>query len=104
MKIKLTKSFEKEYKKITRGNVPLKRKVAKQLSLVVTNPNHPSLRLHKLVGVEYWSISVDMSIRILILFEQDVVVVYHSGTHTRSISNKKPADSFLSNGFVTSVL
>ncbi|OGG24218.1 hypothetical protein A3A79_03450 [Candidatus Gottesmanbacteria bacterium RIFCSPLOWO2_01_FULL_43_11b] len=55
--------------------------VRKQLALFQTNPVHPSLRLHKIGSRQFWSISVDKSIRILILFEKDRIWVYHIGKH-----------------------
>lgn len=80
-KLRLTASFEREFIKITKGNTSLKKKVVKTLDLISKNPKHPSLRLHKLEGESYWSISVNMSIRILILFEDGAVYVYHIGKH-----------------------
>jgi mRNA-degrading endonuclease YafQ of YafQ-DinJ toxin-antitoxin module len=81
LKLRLTASFEREFVKITKGNTPLKKKVIKTLDIVSQNPRHPSLRLHKLKGESYWSISVDMSVRILILFKNDAIYVYHIGKH-----------------------
>ena len=81
MELRLTASFKREYSKITRGNVSLKKKVFKQLRLLLENPRHPSLRLHKLQGEEWWSISIDMGIRVLVSFETDCIVVFHIGKH-----------------------
>ena len=81
MELRFTTSFEKEYRKIIRGNDPLKKKVAKQLDLLRLHTNHPSLRLHKLAGGLYWSISVDASVRILLIMEKDWIWVYHIGNH-----------------------
>ena len=80
-KLRLTQSFEREFGKATKGNTILKKKVIKQLELLVKTPKHPSLRLHKLEHEEYWSISVDRSIRILLIFESDKIYVYHIGKH-----------------------
>jgi len=79
MRLRFTKSFEGEYKKITKGNTALDKKIRKQLSLIQDDINHPSLRLHK-VG-SYWSISVDKSIRILIAIEAQWIAIYHVGKH-----------------------
>lgn len=79
MRLRFTKSFEGEYKKITKGNTALNTKIRKQLSFLQENVNHPSLRLHK-VG-SYWSISVDKSIRILIVIDTEWISVYHVGKH-----------------------
>lgn len=81
MEMRFTKSFEREFIKLTRGNPVLKKKVYKQLGLVLKNPDHPSLRFHKLEGKEYWSISVDRSIRILVLIKSETIFVYHIGKH-----------------------
>lgn len=81
LRLRLTDSFEREFVKITKGNATLKKKVVKTLYLVTQNPKHPSLRLHKLEGENYWSISVNMSVRILVLFESDIVYTYHIGKH-----------------------
>ncbi len=81
MELRFTTSFEREYKKIVKGNEVLQRKVRKQLALLVQNANHPSLRLHKLGSSKYWSISIDTSIRMLVIFEKQWVYVYHIGKH-----------------------
>lgn len=81
MELTFTKSFDDEFAKISKGNISLKKKVIKQLSLIQHNPRHPSLRLHKLQGEDYWSISVDRSIRILIRIESRAMYVYHIGKH-----------------------
>ena len=69
MQLRFTKSFELEYKKSLRKQA-LQVKIHKQLQYSTENPTHPSLRLHKLHSEAYWSISVDKSIRILVLLEK----------------------------------
>ncbi|KKU83629.1 hypothetical protein A2973_02750 [Candidatus Gottesmanbacteria bacterium RIFCSPLOWO2_01_FULL_49_10] len=81
MELRFTTSFEAEHKKITRGNDPLKRKIKKQLRLLLANINHPSLRLHKLASGLFWSISIDKSVRALIIIEKEWIYVYHIGKH-----------------------
>ncbi len=81
MQLRLTQSFEREFSSITKGNVALKKKVIKQLDILIKNPDYPSLRLHKLSGEEYWSVSVNKSIRILLLFKKNIVYAYHIGKH-----------------------
>jgi len=50
---------------------------------MLRNPNHNSLRLHKInaKGEQAWSISVDMKIRILFVYEKDGIVLVDIGTH-----------------------
>lgn len=81
MELRLTTNFGREYHSIVKNNIPLKRKIDKQLGVLQTNPAHPSLRLHKLSSSTYWSISVDTSIRILINIEKNLIYVYHIGKH-----------------------
>ena len=81
MELRFTTSFEAEYKKIIKGNAPLQKKIKKQLQLLRVDVNHPSLRLHKLAGGLFWSISIDKSIRVLIIIEKEWIAVYHVGKH-----------------------
>lgn len=81
MQLRFTKSFGLEYKKVVKGNDRLKAKIDKQLHILQENPAHPSLRLHKLSSQEYWSISIDRSIRILIIIKKEWIYVYHIGKH-----------------------
>ncbi|MEK7543740.1 MAG: plasmid stabilization protein [Patescibacteria group bacterium] len=81
MELRFTPSFEREYKKIVRGNETLQKKVRKQLTILEKNANYPSLRLHKLGSSKYWSISIDTSIRVLIILEKQWIYVYHIGKH-----------------------
>ena len=81
MELRFTESFETEYKKTVKGNNSLKKKVKKQLCFLQGNVHHPSLRLHKLGSNRFWSISIDKSIRILIIIEEKLIYVYHIGKH-----------------------
>ena len=57
----------------------------KTLKLLEVNPNHPSLRLHKLHGKlsELYSVSINISYRICIDFiiEEDKIIPIDIGTH-----------------------
>ena len=70
---KLCKSREKRFKIITE----------KKIELLQVDPNHNSLRLHKinLKGDQAWSISIDMKIRVLFVYEKDGIVLVNIGTH-----------------------
>lgn len=81
MELRFTKSFEIEYRKVIRGNSKLQKKIYKQLAILQKKADHPSLRLHKISSSKYWSISIDKSIRILILFKDESIYVYHIGKH-----------------------
>lgn len=81
MELRLTGSFDDEYRKIIKGNSRLEKQTLKQLSVIKKNINHPSLRLHKLHNSNYWSVSVNESIRILLMIEDQFMTVYHIGKH-----------------------
>ena len=73
--------------KLKKKNGPLFNKFEKQLFIFCENPNHPSLRLHKLRGMnlDIWSISVDMSYRLLFRYRQvnqeKIAVFFTAGRH-----------------------
>lgn len=81
MKLRFIPSFETEYLKIVKGNLILHKKIKKQLEILQKNVNHPSLRLHKLKASQFWSISVDKSIRVLLIIEDEWIYIYHIGKH-----------------------
>ena len=42
---------------------------------------HPSLRIHKIKGVDYYSVSVDMKIRILYEKDSNMIRLIEIGNH-----------------------
>lgn len=79
--IVLSKSFTKELEKDIKRNPKLREKVIKTLHFLNSNINHKSLRLHKLTGTEYWSISVNESYRIKIKIEDKYIFCLKFGKH-----------------------
>ncbi len=81
--IKLSAEVYKKLQEIQRSNTKLSNKIQKQLKLFQENPRHPSLRLHKITkDVENtWSISVDMSLRMLYIETEDEYLFFEIGTH-----------------------
>lgn len=73
--------FKKDLKNLLGKDGGYQRKTAKCLWLLNENINHPSLRLHKLVGTEIYSVSVDMKIRILIQVNGQEIYLLRVGTH-----------------------
>ncbi len=65
-----TQKYEKKAKKFFKKHPELKEKYKKTINFMQINPNHPSLRLHKLQGSlqNFYSVSIDMSYRIVIDF------------------------------------
>ena len=81
MKIRLTAEFDREYKRRIKGNGALEKKVKKQILMVQNNIRHPSLRLHKLQHGQFWSASIDESVRILLIIDDQFITIYHIGKH-----------------------
>ena len=69
-KLVLKEKFIKKSVKLLKKNPSLKSQFDKTIKQLEINPFHPSLRLHKLKGTlkEYYSISINMSYRIIIDF------------------------------------
>lgn len=79
--ILLSKNFQKDLLKLISKNPSVKEKITKVLLVIQTNPRHPSLRLHKLVGIDHWSISVDLSIRIIMMIDGNNIYLLRIGSH-----------------------
>lgn len=84
-KIIYTESYTRRAKKFIKKHPDLLPQYEKTLKLLEINPNHPSLRLHKLQGKlsELYSISINISYRISIdfLIENDEIIPVDIGSH-----------------------
>lgn len=86
MKIRFSPDFIKLLKKIKKTDKTLVAQVNKQLKLFQLQPQHPSLRTHKLTGKmkNRWSISLSKSLRtIYLLLESDEAYFIAIGTHDK---------------------
>jgi mRNA-degrading endonuclease RelE of RelBE toxin-antitoxin system len=59
----------------------IKKKFKKQISLLKENPKHPSLKIHKLEGSEFWEFYVDDFYRCVFQREGNIYKLYFVGTH-----------------------
>ena len=75
--------FTKRYMTLSKKLPPRIASIAnRKIQLLLTNPQHPSLRLHKLRGYpNWWEISVTMKYRILFQIENDEYVLHRIGPH-----------------------
>lgn len=75
--------FAQKIRKFTKKNSPLARKIDVKLQLLLNNPQHGSLRLHKLTGErkDQWSVSVDRSNRLIFQYIPDGIILVDIGTH-----------------------
>jgi addiction module RelE/StbE family toxin len=82
-KLKFTKAFEKSLKKLS----PKEQKaVAQKLELLIKNPFYPSLRTKKVQGVDnVFEMSVNMNIRILWKYENNVIILLLNIGHHKDI-------------------
>ncbi|MHB1686527.1 MAG: type II toxin-antitoxin system RelE/ParE family toxin [Ignavibacteriaceae bacterium] len=80
-----TDSYLKRAKRFIKKHPELISQYGKTLKLLELNPNHPSLRLHKLHGKlsESYSVSINISYRISIYFliDRDKIVPVDIGSH-----------------------
>ena len=77
----LPERFRKSWEKENKRNPKLWLKVRKTLRLLSSDIKHPSLKLHKLSGLEYWSVSIDKSYRIKIKITDKYIFCVKFGTH-----------------------
>lgn len=86
-KIVFTESYEKRAKKFIKKHPEIKSQYKKILQLLEINPQHPSLRLHKLSGKlsDLHSISINISYRISLEFtiENNRIVLINVGSHNK---------------------
>ncbi|SMP06736.1 mRNA-degrading endonuclease (mRNA interferase) YafQ, toxin component of the YafQ-DinJ toxin-antitoxin module [Desulfurobacterium pacificum] len=80
-----TESYLKREKKFIKKHPELLERYKKVLRLLELNPNHPSLRLHKLKGKlsGKYSVSITMSYRIILTFAvtEKGIVLIDIGSH-----------------------
>ncbi len=78
-KVKPTKTFAKELKKLS---VVEQKAVANKLKILVQNPFYPSLRTKKIQGLDnIFEMSVNKDIRILWQYENDTIILLISIGH-----------------------
>jgi addiction module RelE/StbE family toxin len=82
-KLKFTKAFEKNLKKLS---LKEQKAVAQKLELLIKNPFYPSLRTKKVQGIEnVFEMSVNMNIRILWKYENNVIILILDIGHHKDI-------------------
>ncbi|WP_435050990.1 ParE family toxin-like protein [Candidatus Magnetobacterium casense] len=59
----------------------MQRKFDKQIRLLSKNPRHPSLKIHKIQGSDYWEFYVDRSYRCVFRQEGNIYRLCAVGNH-----------------------
>ena len=82
-KLKYTKEFEKNLKKLSFTE---QKAVASKLNLLIQNPFYPSLRTKKVQGIDnVFEMSVNMDIRILWKYEKGIIILLLYVGHHKDI-------------------
>ena len=82
-KLKYTKEFEKDLKRLTSSE---QKAVAGKLKLLVQNPFYPSLRTKKVQGLDnVFEMSVNMDIRILWKYQDGIIILLLDIGHHKNI-------------------
>lgn len=83
MRYYYTPIFKKKLDKLKKSNSILGKKIVLTIKEFSLNPQQNSLRLHKLKGkkCEFWSLSVDKSIRVIFLYVTGGIILHNFGKH-----------------------
>lgn len=76
-----SKNFISGHKKLVKSNKPLKNQSKKTIEYLSKDIKHPSLRIHKLRDLNYWSVYVNKSIRIIIRIDGMDIYLLDIGKH-----------------------
>lgn len=79
MKVRRTERFKKDYQKLPSD---IQRRVDEKLRFLLHDMRYPSLRVHKLRGVEgLWELSVTMNYRVIFEIKDECYVLLAVGPH-----------------------
>ena len=83
MEFSFSKEILQDLRRIKKTNLPLARKIQKQLELFKKDHRHPSLRTHKLKGhlQNTWSISVEGNVRMIFTIVKNEAIFFKIGNH-----------------------
>jgi addiction module RelE/StbE family toxin len=83
MTLRYTSVFKKQYKKLPKT---FQNQFDERLRLFVTDPTHPQLRVHPLMGkfAGYWSMNVNGDLRALYLRQGEQIIIFALiGSHSQ---------------------
>lgn len=82
-KIEFSNFFKKSFKKTVSKNSEVAFAVMQKLFIMLQDVNHPSLKLHKLKGQlsNYYAISIEYDLRIILEIQGDKIVLIDIGSH-----------------------
>lgn len=86
MLITTTKKFDK---KIQKQSKKIQQQFKKRINIFILDPNHPTLKVHKLSGdlKNLWSFSVTGDIRVVFdKSQKDIIILVNIGSHSELYS------------------
>ncbi len=83
MEIYSSSRFGRELKRLSKRDEKLTTEINSRIALLKTEPQHSSLRLHKLTGreSEEWSITIKRNIRLIFRYIPDGILLTDIGSH-----------------------
>lgn len=83
MQIKSTDIFDKKYEDVCLRNPKIGSLADKKIAILLENPRHPSLRLHKVIrlGPGAWSVSINMKLRLIFVYRDYGILLIDIGDH-----------------------
>ncbi len=83
MRIDLNNKLRRKLKKISKKNIQLYDTFLEKLELLRKDPEHSSLKIHKLSGKSggIYSFSVTYKVRVLFIFSDDGILLTDIGSH-----------------------
>ena len=83
MNLHYTNHFRRKFKLTVKKKPALRKRAVLQLNLLLKNPDHPSLRLHKLKGkrINQYSIWLESNLRITLIKEEQNYILTDILTH-----------------------
>lgn len=85
MTIQFSVGFKRQYKKLSKIH---QKKFDKQLSYLMKNPQHPSLRSRKMGGSEKFEARLDSHFRFTYLIEANEIWLLSIGPHDEGLGKK----------------
>ena len=77
-----SQTFEKHVKTFSEKQ---RKQIANKLKILAENPAHPSLRVKKIRWTDFWEMSVNVDVRIIMKFEKNTVILLLDIGHHRVI-------------------
>lgn len=74
----LTEPFEIDLRKLSSTE---QKQARKSLRMMIDNPRHPSLQIHRIKGTLFWEAYVNMDVRIIFERNSDTLILHAIGHH-----------------------